>query len=137
MSKWQVALVLVCFPILSPAQGPTSGSPAPLAETLIFRLYPDNLPGRRGHQLDIARIAQSAGVVTARITMHGLGQDRCRIQGHPAEGSFDGTKLVLKAKVESSDNITCPMAFELIRTPDGKFEGRYTNSQFSGNVKPD
>lgn len=137
MSKWQVGLVLACFPILCPAQSPSSVSSAPLPEVLIFRLYPDNLPGRRGHQLDIARIAHSAGVVTARITMHGLGQDRCRIQGHPAEGSFDGTKLVLKAKVDASDNITCPMVFELIRASDGKFEGRFTNSQFSGNVKPD
>jgi hypothetical protein len=129
MSKLLLFVLIACLPEFVLAQ-------APIPEMLAVKVFPDNLGGNRGMQVDITQIVQTGNIVTARITMFGSGQDRCRIKNHPAEGTFDGSKLLVSAVVDSGDNMTCPMKFELTRREDGAFEGRFTNAQFAGNVKP-
>jgi hypothetical protein len=128
MSKLLLFVLIACLPVFVLAQ-------APLPEKLAVKVFPDNLGGNRGMQVDITQIVQTGNIVTARITMFGSGQDRCRIKDHPAEGTFDGSKLLVRAVVDSGDNVTCPMNFELTRSENGKFEGRYTNAKYAGNVK--
>lgn len=110
---------------------------ASLPETLVFRVYPDNFSGRRGHQVDITNMKLAGKSVTGRITMYGLGQDKCRITGQPAEGMFEGGKLTLKAKLDAGDNVTCPMSFEIVLGENNRFEGRFNNGPYAGQVKPD
>lgn len=141
MFRWHtaliVALIVACFPLLSAAQGSPSTSTPPLPESLIFGLVPDGARAARagrGARLEITQIVLSGSKVTALATMHGTGRDGCRILSHAAEGSFDGSKLVLQIKVASGDNLTCPHTYELVRGSSGKFAGRYTRPGAAGNI---
>ena len=108
-----------------------------LPEKAVVRLYPDNFGGRRGHQVDLSNIATNGKTVSARITMYGPGQDGCRLQNQLAEGTFDGANFRIGAKIDPGDRTTCPMKFDLKRTDDGRFDGRFANGQFGGDAKPE
>ena len=135
MCKRHLAIGLAFLGFISTAQTQPVASPAPLPEELKLWLYPTSMNGRRGHRLDISRMVHSGSQVTASVTMHGLGLDRCRLQSQPAEGTFDGSKLLLKIKVAPGDNLTCPSSYELQRGPDGQFEGSYENAGKTGLVR--
>lgn len=132
-----IKLVMPCFLFFCFSLSYAQNSPENrlLPGELSFYLFPDNLAGRRGHQLDVDQLVLTGGVVRAKLTMHGLGQDRCSLKGQFADGAFVDGKLTLAVKLPDTDNVTCPMMLEVARTPEGKFQGRYTNSKFFGELK--
>lgn len=124
--------LIFCFSFSYAQNSPENRS---LPGELSFYLFPDNLAGRRGHQLDVDQLVLTGGLATAKLTMHGLGQDRCSLKGQFADGSFVDGKLTLAVKLPDTDNVICPMKLEILRTSEGKFQGRYTNSKFLGELR--
>ncbi len=128
-----VAIVLLSMSFFFPVAG--AQEIQNFSVNLNLWLYPDQLNGRRGREIDLKVTGGTGGAVQGTITMHGLGADFCRLSNNAVHGTYTNDVLSVSVRIEAGDNISCPMSIELTQK-SGKWSGEYTNAAFKGKILP-